>query len=973
MSTFGKKLLTLLIIFSASISIQAQQRGFISGLITDSQTGDPLIGASILVQGTSLGGATDVEGRYRINNIPAGDIILIVSSIGYERSQFSAKIIARQRTVLDIEITPIVGELDEIRVVGNRKSQLDAINQKRQSENLREVLTSDDLGRLPDINVAEATQRVAGVALETDKGEGRFVSIRGVQPALNNVTMNNQSNLASTAGSRATALDLLPTEIISSIEVVKAVTPDMEGNAVGGTVNINTISAFEKTKPFMFFSVDGLLHERQNTDGFGDVDLPFRLSATAGQRFGKDQNLGVVLSTNYFKRDFTVSVIDPDEWIYETQDGQGYFLPNENEIQLEDNERTRFGINSDIEYRFTPDNSVYLKTLYTRTREIALNSEFELTFEGDLDIVNENRGTWSAGSMELDLSRGDETENLYSFIAGTKNRFGDLTTDVYTSYSYGSSEFYDPDGTFENPGDTEDQIPLQYDLSNFFFDVTTPNSAFASREDIMLLRSVNLNRGDIIENNFEVSADLTYDLFLGEVPGYIKAGGRFRDRDIDVDRRRLEYALDYADIEATNPYTVAQFALNPWAPEQGGQQPFHHGSAQQFADFVSNPANMSQTDRIVLDEADTFYEQYENDFENEETVTAAYLMGSFNFSRFNILGGLRVEHTTTSSFSYLLAENADLDDRDALNVDEITDDNSYTSFLPSIHLKANLTDQLVARASWTNTIGRPDFARLSATSEFEFEETLTPDVYEGALQEANADLKPFESMNYDLSLSYYINSGGLISVGGFYKDVENQIFSDERQLDNTTFRGLFFEELVIESQRNADNASLYGIEILYDQAFTFLPSPLNGFGTSINLAFIDSEIELPSRPGEKLPLFRQPSEVYNGIIYYQKNGIEVRFAGSHRSKMLLNAAGVVSFEDEILAGASVSDFDRWEDARTTFDLLAGYTLPNNNIRITGQIRNLTNESEQSYQGISSRLDRHQLTGRTFFMAVNFSF
>ena len=493
-----------------------------------------MIGASILVQGTNIGNATDVEGRFRINNVPAGSQTLRISNIGYETTILDVQVSEGSRTEVDISLSPKVGELGQITVTGNRKSQLDAINQKRQAENLKEVLTSNDLGRLPDINVAEATQRVAGVALETDKGEGRFVSIRGIQPSLNNVTLNSKSNLASTAGSRAVALDLLPTEIISSIEVVKAVTPDMEANAVGGTVNINTISAFQRSKPFFVFSADGLVQQRQNTDNFGDADLPFRLSATAGKRFGENEKLGVVLSTNYFKRDFTVSVVDPDEWIYEN----GFFLPNENEIQLEDNERTRFGINSDIEYRFTDDNNIYFKALYTQTNELALNSEFELTFEGDLINQTPTTGTWTGGSMELDLSRTDETENLYNFILGSENRFGALTTEVYGSYSLGDTEFYDPDGTFENPGDTEDMLSLNYDVSQFFFDVTTPNTAFASDPSQMLLRGVNLNRGDITENNIELSTDFTYDVIFGNTPGYFKAGARYRDRDISVDRRR---------------------------------------------------------------------------------------------------------------------------------------------------------------------------------------------------------------------------------------------------------------------------------------------------------------------------------------------------------------------------------------------------------------------------------------------------
>ncbi len=943
------------------IDVQAQQRGVISGIITDAETGEPVIGASVLIQQTGLGAASDVEGRYRINNVPVGEATVIIRSIGYENKKNTVVVQSSDETVLNVRLVVKFQEFGDITIVGNRKSQLDAISQKRQSENLREVLTSNDLGRLPDINVAEATQRVAGVALETDKGEGRFVSIRGIQPSLNNVTLNNKSNLASTAGSRATALDLMPTEIISSIEVIKAVTPDMEGNAVGGTVNINTISAFEKSKPFFIFSADGLIHERQKTENFGDTDLPFRLSGTAGKRFGKDQKLGVVVSANYFKRDFTVSVVDPDEWIYEN----GYFLPNENEIQLEDNERIRSGFNTDFDYRFTDNNSVYLKTLYTRSEETALNSEFEMTFEGDLINQTPTTGRWTAGSQELDLSRDNETENLTSFILGTKNRFGNLTADIYSSYSRGDTEDFGPDGTWENPEATESQIPLDYDVSNFFFDVNTPNPSFASDPSNMILRSVGLNYRDVLEENYEISGDFSYDVLIGRNPGYIKAGARYRDRSIVVDRAQSEYELSESRFNSGNYADLSRFRLDPFNPEQGGQEPFQHGDAAAFAEFAT-PDNLN--DILDLDEVGTYIEDFQDDYENTEDVTAGYLMASVNFAKFNVVGGLRVEHTNTTSKSRIIEENADTDE---INIGNAFGDNSYTDWLPSVHLKYNINENLVSRASWSNTIGRPDFSALSSTAEFEYEETTTPGVYKGSLEQANSDLKPFESTNYDVSVEYYLPSGGLISVGGFYKDINNQIFTDEIELNNTDFRGVFFEELEIQQLKNAEDAKLWGAEFTYDQAFLFLPSFLNGFGTTLNLALIDSKIEIPTR--DELPLFRQPSEVFNGILYYQKKGYELRFAASHRSAMLLSAASNLEFEDEIAAGAKITDFDRFEDARTTYDLLAGYTLPNENVRITAQLRNLTNESEQSYQGIKSRLDRHQLTGRTFFLAVNLSF
>jgi TonB-dependent receptor len=360
----------------------------------------------------------------------------------------------------DVSLTVRTTVLGEVLVSGLRKSQINSNNSKREALNTREVLTTDDLGRLPDINVAEATQRVAGVSIETNKGEGKFVSIRGIQPSLNNVTLNN-TTLASTTSNRSTALDLMPTEMISSIEVIKTNTPDMEGNAIGGTVNINTVSAFSKAKPFLIASVDGLYQQQQvDLSSFDNTRLPFRAAVTTGKRFGKKEQFGAVVSANFFRRDYSVSVLDPDGWEYYNN----YFYPNEIELQIEDNERDRFGLTADLEYRPTDKNSIYLRGLHTRTREVALNSEFELTMQiGSVRPLDQTQytGRFDKGSGELDLSKSDEKEELYSFTLGTKNRFGKLSTDVYGTYARGVTKSYSPGSTFENPRDTEPELSLR--------------------------------------------------------------------------------------------------------------------------------------------------------------------------------------------------------------------------------------------------------------------------------------------------------------------------------------------------------------------------------------------------------------------------------------------------------------------------------------------------------------------------------
>lgn len=947
------------------VSAQAPSVGSVRGVVSDSDQGEPIPGITVGVKGTLLGVATEADGSFIINGIPAGARTLVLSGLGFATTEMDVVIVAGSEIRANGTLKSQVTQLGEVVVTGLRRSQLEAISRKRLALNTREVITTDDLGRLPDINVAEATQRVAGVNIETNRGEGQFVSIRGVQPSLNNVTLNN-TNIASTSNSRATPLDLMPTEIISSIEVVKTNTPDMEGNAVGGTVNINTISAFERKKPFLVASVDGLVQTQQvDLSGFDKTKLPIRAAVTAGKRFGKKEKFGAVVSANFFRRDFSASILDPDGWVFNK-----YFYPNEIELQIEDIERDRASISADLEYRFTDKNSVYLKSLYTRTNEIQKNSEFELTMQiGAARPLEqtETSGRFARGSGELDQAYTNEIETLTNYTFGTRNRFGKLSTDIYATYSRAATTLDNFDATFENPTATEPQLSLKYNTAPYFFEILPENPAFASDPEIYKLRNLNFTKGTIEENLREISADLRYDTKVGNAPAYIKFGGRFRDRSKVVDRSRDSYDLSFGGITIPNAngYSLTPFFFPVSVPAQGGAQPFVHGVVNKFKDFIETPGVVQNRSKLLYDTLVTQQQLYVNDLNNSESVLAGYAMGVVNFKKLTLIAGLRVEQTTTESNQTVTSQF-----RNRITPSTVSQTNTYTSLLPSIQLKYNITSQLLMRAAWTNTVGRADYSQLSSTTVFNYAATANPAIFTGSLRLANPNLKPYESSNFDLSLENYFPTGGILAVGGFFKKINNQIYTISNILRNTQYDGKTFEQLTTTQAANANAADLYGIEFTYDQAFTFLPKFLEGLGLSANFALIGSQVSLPNRPNEKLPLFRQASNVYNATLYYQRNGFEFRFATSHRSALLTEVADAAGYTDALAAGVALSEFDRYDAARTTYDVTANYTFWKKKLRVLAQVRNLTNAPEAGYQGRTTRYDRHDLTGRSYFLGLS---
>jgi TonB-dependent receptor len=205
-----------------------------------------------------------------------------------------------------------------------------------------------------------------------------------------------------------------------------------------------------------------------------------------------------------------------------------------------------------------------------------------------------------------------------------------------------------------------------------------------------------------------------------------------------------------------------------------------------------------------------------------------------------------------------------------------------------------LTENLLLRAAWTNTIGRPSYELNAPFRIFEIDED-DPGVFEGEAEAGNADLEPLESMNFDVALEWYMESGGILAAGMFYKDIDNPIFTRFTELEDADFEGRFFSELVIETTDNADSGEIFGIELNYQQQFLALPSPLNGFGVSLNYTYTDSEATIFDRV-EPVPFFLQSDHIGNAALFYERSGFEARLAYTYYSTYL-DGVGDDTFQD----------------------------------------------------------------------------
>jgi hypothetical protein len=221
----------------------AQQSGWLTGTITDAYANEPLPGATIHIREYNLGTTTDLNGGYTIQNVPALELIVTVSYMGFISEAIEISIEPGQRNELDVKLMPDIAMLDEIVVTAQARGQLAAINQQLSADQMKNVVSAERIQEVPDANAAESIARLPGISLRRSGGEGTNVNIRGLSPEFNKVTINGVTVPSTGENTRTSDLSMIASENLSGIEVFKSITPDMDGDAIGGTVNMKLAKA----------------------------------------------------------------------------------------------------------------------------------------------------------------------------------------------------------------------------------------------------------------------------------------------------------------------------------------------------------------------------------------------------------------------------------------------------------------------------------------------------------------------------------------------------------------------------------------------------------------------------------------------------------------------------------------------------------------------------------------------------------
>tara|TARA_A100000171_G_scaffold52524_1_gene71316 strand:- start:8779 stop:11550 length:2772 start_codon:yes stop_codon:yes gene_type:complete len=900
-----KRILHTLVIALLFSSVAMAQNGIISGKITD-EIGLGLPGATVFISALNKGGVTDVNGNYTLIEIPVGDHNVTVSYVGYKKVEQVMTVVVGQTTVVNVAMEPGYTQTGEVMVIGDRlKGQAKALNQQRTNANITNVVSADQVGRFPDANIGDALKRIPGITIQNDQGEARNIIIRGLAPQLNSVTLNGERIPSAEGDNRNVQLDLIPADMIQTIQVNKAVLPDMDADAIGGSVNLVTRS--EPTGK----RLSGTLASGYN---FLSNKPIWTGSLIASDRFAQGK-LGAVLSLSYNNHNFGSDDIEA-VWV-EGDDGKAYI--DEFDIREYRVQRVRRSANLALDYKINKNNKIFLSGVYNwrddwenrfRMRVSQLEDAFN---DGDFTTIGANNYNTTKARVEFQTKGGigsDRVDNRR--LEDQRNRNLSLRGEhqldrlkITWSGTYAKASEERPNERYVSYRSKDQNVNV--DLRNPRF----PLAILANPSDNLGIEFNELSEqnGYTSDEDFNSKVDFTLPVSDKSI---VKFGARLRTK--TKERKNNFFAYEPTDEDAFGA------TIGDIPNENYSDSDFMPGS-QFRAGVFGTPGFLGAIDlnnASLFDKEDVLGEYLPGNYNATESIYAGYAMADLTLTdELSGIVGLRLESTSIDYSGYILDV-----DNDTYSQTQASQD--YTNFMPGVHLNYNFSDYSILRFAYTNTIARPNYYDLVPYAEF------SPDDEE--LTRGNPNLKATTSTNFDLMYENYFQSIGLVSGGVFYKDVNNFIYSQRTEGYNDP---QFGSDLEYTTFQNGGTAEIYGLEVSFQRQIW------KGLGLYLNYTLTQSSTTgIQGRESDDLALPGTAENMFNASLSYETEKLVLR-ASLNFASDYIDELGGEGFED------------RYYDKQTFLDLNGSYAF-NKNWRFFFEVNNLTNQPLRYYQGISSR-------------------
>jgi len=818
--------------------------------------------------------------------------------------------------VMSCGITRAADDLAEVVVTGQRAAIRRAEDIKQNSVSVVDAVSAEEAGKFPDQNVADALQRVPGVAVDRSGGESSRITVRGFGPDFVNVVLNGRT-LATDATDRAFNFDVLPSELISTAEVHKTASAELEEGGIGGTVNVITARPLDSKGLHAAGSVAAVNNSINHA-------VSGKTTPKASVLFGytnEDETFGWLVSGMYYKRDDQLQNVDTGGWypnVDETRINPAYTnvaIPQTLSFGLIHETRTRQGASAAIDWLPVDKLKVSLDGMLSNYRVNTLYNGFgaygndadiqSLTVDANGTALNYTR--YNTGVLANDYIMQSKPRNAYNLQGGLNVAYA-FTDSTQLDWDSALSSAWDKagaDGYFLVVGTRNIGVNPQW--TNNGSDSLPSMSNLLPTTDTSDLHVHCCNQGgqspeveDRIQQN-RLHLSVRFD---GEGLSKLDFGLQYTNRtktEFNVTTPNSLLCTEYCGYVASVPASaIGAYVFNagtlvngvsPGAPTRWlAYNPYA------YLKYLTTPAAYNQLPNpaafaaLLAANGGTFAPQEDltSYFRVQEKTRSVYAKADFKGHIFNkqwfLDVGLRYSHTNTVSGAYatpLLAITVNPNDTSNAiptygALSPIAESAGYSQWLPSANLKLNVRDDLIFRLALSKTESRPDLANLSAATTYGFRpnnQTLT---------KGNVDLQPYTSTNVDSGLEWYLDPLSYIAVAGFYKRVSN--FNTEI---TTTESVLGFPFQVTEPV-NLNTATIAGEEFTVNYQFTRLPKPFDGLGTAVNYTHVSSSASINPALLATAGKFAVPGIGDSGNVsgYYEEGPWQLRLAYNWRGKYL---------------------------------------------------------------------------------------
>ncbi|WP_428151417.1 TonB-dependent receptor [Brevundimonas sp.] len=897
--------------------------------------GEGLPGAEVVVVQTGRRAVTDAQGAFNLSGLNAGSATLEVRYLGLPTATQPVTVAAGAPTTIEITVGSGASgdQIEDVVVTGVITDGIArSLNQQRNAAGTLNVLSADAIGRYPDPNVAESLQRVQGIAIQRDQGEGRYINVRGAPSSFTAVSVDGVAIPAVSPTTRAVDLDTLPSDIVSSVEVSKTLSPAQDADSIAGAVNINTRSPFDSRGLALSAYAGGSYND------YGGSDT--RAGATASTLFGPDETFGALISLSYSETNRRPDNVE-NAWNFNA--ALNRYVIDETLFKDYETQRTRQALTGALEWRPNDSSRAWVRGSFAEFNDNEYRDTLRFTYsDGTIAAgATNSSATFTNARIYKALRHREQNNQITTLNGGAEHTFGNgAILDATLAFARSEQTYPHRDELVYRSG----AQTLSYDTTDHY---SPTYSAFAST---YYSTPANYSfRENTFRSNTTEQRDVSFKFNL-ELPTVIggrdvtwRLGGKMSTRNVFADEER------YRDRTATAP-------VNPGAlmPLLSDRESRNYGYALGFKfdhDLVSN--YLDQIRALSTNAASRRIPQsWTADYTADEEITAGYGQAQFDIGATNVLVGLRVENTDFKAGAFLALATTAVGNVQGYVQSPIAMQRDRTDFFPNLTLRHGFSDALIGRFALTRAISRPDYVDVVPRI------LETTDGGRTTVSRGNPNLEATLSNNVDAGLEYYLRPLGVISVNAFYKDLEDFRYTLVYDGPYTTSTGTVTAN--ITEALNAPEGHIAGVEFNWQQTFEFLPGWASGFGVFANYTLTDAEIETATAYAGRTTFILpgQSDETYNAALFYENYGFSARVSYTHRGDFLeaINATN--------------AGLDLYVEGRGQLDFTTSYDF-GNGLEVFGEAKNLTDSAGVRYYGSQERTYEYEKFGYNVFMGVRF--